>query len=54
LIRFSRKLERVGRAYEGYVEYAGRTRNFAEYAFHMVYMLKELGTVGGSLGGSGE
>ena len=46
----SQRLKSIARANEGWVEYAGQLRNFADYAFHMVYLLRdEVGT--GQAGG---
>lgn len=36
-------LEKIARAKEEYVSYMGQKRNFADYAFHMIYMLRDGG-----------
>lgn len=43
LNELSAKLERTARANEGYFLYARRQRNFADYAFHLVHLLKDGG-----------
>lgn len=42
LMECSRKLESMAKVFEGYTRYGGMDRNFAEYAFHMIYMLREI------------
>ncbi|MCE9592061.1 MAG: hypothetical protein K8S99_16255 [Planctomycetes bacterium] len=42
LLQASRSLETTARQVEGYVNYGGMTRNFADYAFHLIAMLREL------------
>lgn len=39
----SRKLEASARANQTYVEYGGQDRNFADYAFHLIYLLQDGG-----------
>jgi hypothetical protein len=43
LVELSKKLEATARATEGYVSYGGAQRNFADYAFHLIYMLQDGG-----------
>lgn len=42
LLRSSRKLESLARRNERYESYHGQVRNFADYSFHMVHMLKDM------------
>jgi hypothetical protein len=39
----SATLEKTARATDAWVEYASETRNFADAAFHMIYMLRDIG-----------
>ncbi len=41
LMELSQKLERIARANDQWYEYQHRQRNFADYAFHMVTMLRD-------------
>jgi len=41
LSELSRKLERTARANEAWFGYQHRQRNFADYAFHLIYVLRE-------------
>jgi hypothetical protein len=43
LTELSAKLEASARRMEGYMNYSGVPRNFADYAFHMIYMLRDGG-----------
>ena len=42
LLRTSRQLESLARRNERYENYHGQVRNFADYSFHMVHMLKDM------------
>ncbi|MCX5660837.1 MAG: hypothetical protein NTW19_14110 [Planctomycetota bacterium] len=43
LNEMSETLEGTARATDEYVSYGGATRNFAQYSFHLIYMLKDGG-----------
>ena len=43
LLEGSRTLEGSARAMEGFQNYGGYVRNFADYAFHMIYILRDGG-----------
>jgi hypothetical protein len=43
LKEFSIELEKLARANAEYVDYRARKRNFGDYAFHMIYMLRDGG-----------
>ncbi|MCX5660392.1 MAG: hypothetical protein NTW19_11805 [Planctomycetota bacterium] len=43
LNEMSNILEGTARAADEYVSYGGQTRNFAQYSFHLIYMLKDGG-----------
>lgn len=41
LTELSQQLEKTARGSDEYVDYAKRKRNFGDYAFHMIYMLRD-------------
>lgn len=49
LAKVSKELERVARGKEEYLKWGGRERNFADYAFHMVHILREIEGVSGKI-----
>lgn len=43
LDEMSKSIEKAAKANEAWISYGGQNRNFADYAFHMIYMLRDGG-----------